>query len=144
MVAEHKIVIRFDDRDRIALMVHIRRWDIRFLERLAIHVDAAIANAHRFSRQPHHSFNIRFCWIQWIPEHHDVSALYGLKAIQKFINEDSFMIGKTRHHACAFHLHGLIKEDDHDEGKEKGKNQVSKPIASFKKPTSQSGGMSLR
>src|SRR5271154_4178368 len=69
--------------------------------------------------------------VEWIPENDDIAPLNGFEAINEFIDEDAFLVGKQRSHARAFHFHWLIEENDDDEGKANGDEKVARPNADF-------------
>ncbi len=114
VIAHHKIIVtRHAQRAEIAEVLVLRRH-VRFGERLAINIHDSLTNLDHLSGQADYALDERFCAVQRIPEDDHVSALDGLKAIDKFVDKDSFLVGEQRGHAGAFDLHGLVQEDDDD------------------------------
>jgi len=65
------------------------------------------------------------------PEDDHVAALDGLKAINKFVDEDAFLVGEQRGHAGAFDFYRLIEEDDDDQRQANGDEQIARPNTNF-------------
>ena len=61
------------------------------------------------------ALDIALAGIVGVTEDDDVSAIDAFVAIDEFVDEDSFLIAESGHHAGAFYLHRLINEYD-DEG----------------------------
>src|SRR5207248_9613494 len=100
--------------------VLVLRRNVRFRNYFAVDVDGALANFDSFARQTDDTLDERFRVIERIPEHHDVAAVNGLEAVDKFIDKDALLVGEERSHAGAFDFHRMIKEDDDDEGETDG------------------------
>jgi len=60
-------------------------------------------------------------------ENDDVAALDGLKAVNKFVDEDAFLVGEQRGHAGAFDFYRLIEEDYDDQRQADGDEQIARP-----------------
>jgi len=69
--------------------------------------------------------------IERIPEHDDVSALNRLEAVDKFVDENAFLVGEQRGHAGAFDFYRLVQEDDDYQRETDGDQQVARPDANF-------------
>src|SRR5438270_578030 len=69
--------------------------------------------------------------VERIPENHHVAALNRLEAVDKFVDEDAFLVREQRRHAGAFDFYGLVEEDDDDERETDGDEQVARPDANL-------------
>jgi len=98
---------------------------------MAVNVNDAVANFHRFSRKADDAFDKRLGAIEGIPEDDDVAAVDGLKAVDELIDEDALLIGKKRGHAGSFDLYGLIEENDDHQGEADGDEEVASPHTNF-------------
>ena len=65
------------------------------------------------------------------PEDHNIPAIDRLKAIYKLVDENPLLIAQQRGHARAFHLHGLIQENDDHQRKPERHRQIPRPTAQF-------------
>src|SRR5581483_8217229 len=110
--------------------------DERFSQRFAIDVNPAGMDAHPLPRQSNHSFDIALGGIQGIMKHHDIKSVDRFESINKLVDEDPFVVIKLRHHAGAFHLHGLVEEHNHNKSHEQRKNQIAQPVAAVKEAPS--------
>src|SRR5271167_1028463 len=108
MVTHHEIAVaRHADGSEIADVFVLRR-NIGFRHHLFVDVDGAAPNFHNFARQSNHALDERFRAIQRIPEDHDIAALNRLETVDKFVDEDAFLVGEQRGHAGAFDLYRLV------------------------------------
>src|SRR6266851_9379633 len=131
VIAHHEITVLGNaHRPEIAQILVLPRH-IRLGHNNSIDVNRALADLHGLATQAHDSFDERFRAVERIPEHYDVAALDGLEAVDKLVDEDAFLVGKQRGHAGAFDLYGLIEENDDDQGKADGDQQVAGPHAKF-------------
>ena len=60
----------------------------------------------------HHALDIALGRIERIPEHDHVAARDRLQLVHELVDEDSFLVGESGHHARALNLHRLVQEDD--------------------------------
>jgi hypothetical protein len=111
--------------------VAILRRDVRLGDQLPVHIEQAAADIHGFAGQADDSLDELFGAVQRIPEDNHVAAVNVLEAVDKFVDEDAFLVGKQRRHAGAFHLYGLIEEHDDDQRQADGDEQVTGPHADF-------------
>src|ERR1700687_556418 len=101
MVAHYKItIVGYAYRTEITQIFILRRH-IRFRDRSAIHVQNSLPYFDHFSRQRNYSLDKTLRAVQRVPEHHDIPAMYGLEPVNKFVDENSFLVGKQRRHARA-------------------------------------------
>ena len=143
VVTHNKVIVTRDADWTEVAQVFVLRRNVRLGEWVAVNVDDALANLHDFAGQANHTLDERFRAVQRVPEHDDVAALDGLKAIHKFVDEDALLVGKQGRHAGAFHLHRLIQKNDDDQRQADGDQQVASPDTDFG-AEGMSGGMSRR
>src|SRR5437870_2982181 len=134
MVPENKKVFWGDHGERVVLVVEVARGDITLKERPAVDVNASLADGDRLIRQADHALDIRLRRVKRIPEDYDVAALDGFQPIDKLVDEDALVILEPWHHAGAFDLHRLVKEDDDNESQEERKDQVPEPVTGMEEP----------
>src|SRR5258708_31894325 len=114
----------------IAQVLVLRR-NVRLGHDLPIDVDGALPNFHRFARQTDHALYEGFRMIERIPEHDHIPTVNGLEAVDKLIDENAFLVGEQRSHAGAFDFYRLVQEDDNDQRKTDGDQEVAGPDANF-------------
>ena len=62
-------------------------------------------------------------------ENDNVPALNRFQPVDKFVNEDAFLIFERRHHADAFDFYRLVEKDDDEGRNRKRDDQVAQPYA---------------
>ena len=115
VIAHDEIILR-----RHGLLLHrtpipILPRNIRLLHLLAIDVNRAFVNLNRVARQSNHALDVRLRHIVRVIKNNRIQPfdLPGTQLVSVLIDEDAFLIGESRHHARAFHLHRLVDEHDH-------------------------------
>ena len=58
-------------------------------------------------------------------------ALNRLKAVDKLVDENSFLVAQQRRHAGAFDLYRLIQENNDDHRQYQGNGQIARPSPNF-------------
>src|ERR1700730_4809165 len=131
MVAHHEIaVLGHAHGTKIAEILVHRRY-VGFRNYLVVDVNDTAADFHGFARQPNHALDEGLGAVERIPKDHNVASLYGLKAVNEFINEDAFLVRKQRRHARTFDLHRLVQEDDDDQSEADGNEEIAGPDTHF-------------
>jgi len=131
MVAHNEIAAARKHSGRVVADVGILRRDVGLGDFVAVDIDDAAANFHGFSGKGDYPLDERFRAIQRIPEDDDVTAVDGFEAIDEFIDEDALLIGEQRGHAGAFDFDWLVEENNDDQGKADGDEEIAGPDANF-------------
>src|SRR5882724_11329590 len=131
MVAHDEIaVLRHAHRTKITEVFVLRR-NVRLGNHFIVDVNRTAADFHRFAGQTDDALDEGLGAVQRIPENDDVAALDGLKAVNKFVDEDAFLVGEQRGHAGAFDFYRLIEEDYDDQRQADGDEQIARPNTNF-------------
>src|SRR5580704_8662259 len=127
VITQHEIAIGGNHYLSVRSLVLVGSWHIVFVDRLAIHKDAAGIDLDMVTRQANHPLDKALRWVSGIAEHDDVTALDRLQPINKLVHEDPFLIFERGHHACAFHFHRLVEEDDDETRNGQRDDQITQP-----------------
>src|SRR5215831_19269914 len=127
MVSHHKIHVARDAHGAVIAQILVLRRNIRFSERLAIHINDAAANLNHLIRQRDDTLDERLAPVQRIPKDHDVAPLNRLESVDKLIDEDTLLVRKQRRHAGAFDFDRLIKKHNDDKRQTDGNEKVARP-----------------
>src|SRR5580692_1216406 len=131
MVAHDEVAVLGDGDWAVIAQVFVLCWDVGLVDRPAGDIYGALTNLDVFSRQTDDALDERFRMVERIPENDHVAAVDGLKAVDKFVDEDALLIGEERGHAGAFDFYRLIEKDDDDEREADGDEEVAGPDADF-------------
>jgi hypothetical protein len=131
VIAHHKITAARNLGRAIVADVGVLGRNIRFLDFLIVHENGAAANFDSFPRKGDYAFDKGFRVIEGIPENYYVTTIDRLKAIDKFVDEDALLVGEERGHAGAFDFHGLVEEDNDNQGEADGDEEIARPNANF-------------
>lgn len=131
MVAHDEVTVFGDANGAEVADVFVLRRNVRLRNRVTINIDDALTDFDLFSRQADDALDERLGAVERIPENDDVAALDGLEAINKFIDEDAFLVGEQRGHAGAFDFYGLIEKNDDDESEADGNEKIARPNTNF-------------
>src|SRR5579863_6885914 len=83
MVAQHKITVRRNYDFGVRSLVFVGTGHVVFLDRRAIHEDAAGIDLDAIPRQPNHPFDKALRRIPWITKNDDVATLDRLQPVDK-------------------------------------------------------------
>ncbi len=131
MITHHKVAAVGDFGGGVIGQIFVLRRHVWLGEGHTVHVYDSFANFHHLAGQADDALDERLRAIQRIPENDDVPAFDGLKTVDKFVDEDALLVGEERRHAGAFNLHRLVEEDDNDQGKTDGDEEIAGPDADF-------------
>ena len=131
MVAKNEETARRNRDLRIGAGIGVVGGDIVFFDRIAIHVDGSIVDADAVTGDADDALDVALGRVAGIAEHDDVSAGDRLPTIDELIDEDALLIFQTGHHAGAFDLHRLIKEDDDESRNGERNQQVAHPDGDY-------------
>ena len=129
VIAHDEIAVRRNFYGRIALAVEIVRGNVGLAVGMSVDVDVAGADFDGIAGKAHDALDERFREVARIPEDDHVAAIDGLKAIDKFVDEDALLIGEQRGHASAFDLHRLVEKNEDDEGEAESHGEIARPTA---------------
>lgn len=127
VVAHNEVTIPWNANGPEVAEVFVLRGYVRFLNGAAVHVNDALADFDFLARQTDDPFDEGLRAVEGIPENDDVTALDGLEAIDKLVDEDALLVREKRGHAGAFDFHGLIEKNDDDKGEPNGDEKVASP-----------------
>src|SRR5262249_1179860 len=120
---------------RIAILF---RGQIGLVDQLSIDGDVAhCVHVDHLTGQTDNSLDERFARFLRIPENNYLAAFDVPEHVLELIDEDSFVVLEPRLHGGAFNLNGLNYEDDDEDRKDRGKDQVASDRLHFRP---QSGG----
>ena len=88
---------------------------VGLLQATAVHQHLPPENLDPVARNAHHSLDVVLAGVARIPEHHHVAALDAPQTVGVFVDEDTLLIGQSRHHAGALYLYRLVQEHDDEE-----------------------------
>src|SRR4029077_17800144 len=131
-VIPHHEIAAIGDLGRSVVRNVRKAWgNVGFGDHLPVNVNHAAANLDGFSRKGDDPLDKRLGAVQRIPEHHHVATLDGFKAVDKFVDEDAFLIRQQRRHAGAFHFYWLGQKKEEEQSEADGDEQVAGPNADF-------------
>ena len=131
-VIAHNEVAVFRDSDRAKVAhVLVLRWDVRFIDGMAVHIDDALPDLDTFSGQSDDAFDERFRMVERIPENNNIAALNRFEPVDKLVDKNAFLVGEKRSHAGAFDFYRLVQKHDDDEGQANGNQKIACPNTDF-------------
>ena len=87
----------------------------------------AIYDANVVSRYADHALDETLSRVPRIAKYHNVAVLDRFNSINKFIDEDAFLVIQRRHHADALDLYRLVKKYDDERRNANRNNQITPP-----------------
>lgn len=128
MVSHHVILAGFHFGQWCADAIQELYRDVGFFDLGAVEQHCAFAHFHRVTGDSNHPLDVGFRSIAGIKKDDHITALDVLnaKAVGKLVDENPFLITQGRHHGGAFHLDGLIQEEDDRYGDEDTQHKVAK------------------
>ena len=131
VVAHDEVTIFRNADGTVIARVFVLRRHVRLVDGAPVDINDALANLDIFAGQTNDAFNKRLRMVQRIPEDDNIAALNGFEPINKFVDEDAFLIREQGRHAGTFNFYRLIEEDYNDEGQTNGNEKIASPNTDF-------------
>src|SRR5436190_4283621 len=127
VVPEDEVRIRWHHYFGQGALVFVSERNVMFDEHSAVQNHVAIHDANMVSRYADHALDETLRRVPRIAKYHNVAVLDRFNTINKFIDEDAFLVVQRRHHADALDLYWLVKKYDDERRNANRNDQITPP-----------------
>src|ERR1700678_3772329 len=131
MVAQDEVLIFGYHARRHGTLIAIFGRHVILHQRLPVDDHLPVVYFHAVARHSDYALDVGLGGIAGKPEDHRVAAIdiAEVEPVNKFVDEDAFLIVQRGHHAGALHFHWLVDEQDNEDGQDDRAHQVPGPMS---------------
>ncbi|MCU1285643.1 MAG: hypothetical protein JWO13_1993, partial [Acidobacteriales bacterium] len=109
--------------------IYVGGGDVGLMQEMSVDVDASFVDDNAVAGDGDDALDVALCCVARVAENDDVAAGDGFPSVDELVDEDAFLIFKSRQHAGAFHFHRLVEKDDEEDRDAERDDEVTDPGA---------------